>query len=118
MDVWVRKQNKKRLRKISDLNYNLSPIMALKRDSPPMHCVYDGDSLLGTYPTEERCLEIIDEIQGLLMGSQLLIFKDLDVTGAEMEYLKPFKGVYYKTGNEPNVTVNQLNTVVYEMPQE
>lgn len=118
MDVWVRKQDKTRLRKISDLNYDFCHIIAFGINSPPMHCVYDGDSLLGTYPTEERCLEIIDEIQGLLMGSQMLIFKDLDVTGAEMEYLKPFKGVMYKVGNEPNISVNQLDTVVYEMPQE
>lgn len=74
--------------------------------------------VLGEYATEQRCLEIIDEIQELLMGSQRLVFKDLDVTGAEMECLKPFKGVMYKVGNEPQITVNQLNTVVYEMPQE
>lgn len=112
MDVWVRSQDKEKLSNICTVYYESWSF------NEQHHTVRCQTHELGEYATKERCLEIIDEIQGLLMGSQMLIFKDLDVTEAEMEYLKPFKGVMHKIGNEPQITVNQLNTVVYEMPQE
>ena len=63
MELWVRSQNKKVLMKIDGVHYDL------KNDGR----VLCGGSVLGRYATEERCLEIIDEIQKILMGVNPII---------------------------------------------
>lgn len=60
MELWVRTADRRNLVKPTNicLGYNCS-----------MCGVYDGNQVLGEYKTEERCLEIIDEIQSLLVNN-------------------------------------------------
>lgn len=54
MELWVRSQDKRLLCKVDSLNcYKLNGSFNIST----------GNQLLGKYSTEERCLEIIDEIQ-------------------------------------------------------
>ncbi len=62
MELWIRSQNKEHLSIIKSICYS-------KRNE--YYVIMGGsettfDILLGKYPTKERCLEIIDEIQLLL----------------------------------------------------
>lgn len=69
MDLWVRSQDKRILQKVDniflDANYEDKRIST-----------YDGDNIeLGTYKTKERAIEILDEIQDELIGSDFMPMK-------------------------------------------
>ena len=74
MNLWVRSQDKRILQKVDniflDANYEDKRIST-----------YDGDNVeLGTYKTKERALEILDEIQDELIGSDFMpMAKDEEV---------------------------------------
>lgn len=60
MELWVRSQDNRLLCKVDSLNcYKLNGSFNIST----------GNQLLGKYSTEERCLEIIDEIQKLIDGN-------------------------------------------------
>ena len=66
MNLWVRSQDKRILQKVDniflDANYEDKRIST-----------YDGDSItLGEYKTKERALEVLDEIQDELIGSDFM----------------------------------------------
>ena len=118
MELWVRNQNKQRLSKVDDIYY-----------------IADGDfwaimtnrSVLdyaGLYPTEERCIEIIDEIQKLLLsanGDYLIKLQDIDVN-AVVETIFGMEKVQnnriMSIANEPSVQFIQPSVLVSEMPKE
>ena len=63
MGIWIRSQNKEVLRKCSKLQYNENDgkhtiVDIAKTDNPVS--IY---MLLGEYPTRERALEVLEEIQ-------------------------------------------------------
>lgn len=86
MELWVRDKSKTVLQKVERVEYNY-------RNG--LHSVMVGLDSIGTYATQERCLEIIDEIQKLLIhnGSDNDKFAQM-LSGIKNEF------------------------VVYEMPQE
>jgi len=66
MELWVRSQDKRILQKVD--NIFLDANYGNKRIS-----TYDGDNTeLGTYKTKERALEVLDEIQDELIGSDFM----------------------------------------------
>lgn len=65
MELWVRSQNKKRLFEVEDIYTQKVGEDCLLFDQNK-YCV-------GAYKSEERCLEIIDEIQKVLMGVNPII---------------------------------------------
>lgn len=58
MNLWIRSQDKKSLRIVSDINI-------IHEDGKMFICNYMGiaNIKLGTYKTEQRALEVLDEIQ-------------------------------------------------------
>ena len=118
-NLWVRSQNKQRLSKVDDIYY-----------------VADGDfwsirtnrsafEYAGLYPTEQRCLEIIDEIQKLLMGGNPenafialkdCFYEDYDEIKQIVERAKEKK--FIAVGGGADIEFMQPNVLVYEMPQE
>ena len=117
MELWVRSQNKKVLMKIDGVHY----------DGKNDWRILNGGSVLGRYATEERCLEIIDEIQKLLLsanGDCLVKLQDIDVN-AEVKtvYGEDFiqklqNSPIMPIANEPSISVIQPSVLVYEMPKE
>lgn len=74
MNLWIRSQDKRILQKVDniflDANYEDKRIST-----------YDGDNIeLGTYKTKERAIEVLDEIQDELIGSDFMpMTKDEEV---------------------------------------
>lgn len=132
MEVWVRSQDKEQLVKTNDLRYRREEKKKTKPfgdfeeaqlfcdyDIVEKHYIYsDRFDILGEYPTKERCLEIIDEIQKLLY-SDFIIVRNCAVDESVAEYLKPTKAIAYQADNKsPSIEYHEKNVVVYEMPKE
>jgi len=99
--MWVRTQNRKKL--LDSIKYE---IIGHKDEEGTFAIIADDYDCLGTYPTEQRALEVLDEIQQAIIG--VLIIPH------ELTYKTP----YFE--NELTVTheeIKQLPTV-YEMPKE
>ena len=117
MELWVRTADRRSLLKPTNICIGLN-------------CsrwgVYDGNQVLGEYKTEERCLEIIDEIQKLLLstnGDYLIKLQDIDVNAEEKtvygeNFIQKLQSPIMPIANEPSVSVIQPSVLVYEMPQE
>jgi hypothetical protein len=113
MEIWVRSQDKEQLVKTNDFRYKREEKKKTKPfgdfeearlfcdyDIVEKHYIYsDRFDILGEYPTKERCLEIIDEIQKLLCQT-LMVVRNLE--------------------NKPTLEIENIDTsvVVYEMPRE
>ena len=64
MDLWVRSQDRKRLLKVD--------LLSIKDF---FNIVSDDFYVLGTYETEERALEVLDEIQGKIVEGMIKIYE-------------------------------------------
>lgn len=106
MELWVRSQNKSKLIKVNSV-YLPNPINA--NNFFPKIIANDGD-YLGSYKTEERALEVLDEIQGLLKPK--IIINGGKLTGDGFQD--------YKIQIKPSeVDISPyVSTLVYEMPEE
>lgn len=70
MDLWIRSQNKKKLVKVCYIGIDRGPY---ERDKKYYikHSNGDGDYYrLGAYKTEERALEVLDEIEKLMFSEK------------------------------------------------
>ena len=118
-NLWIRSQDKKRLTIVNSLGYGeyRNP---LNEDMFYIFC--QNGCVLGEYKTKERCIEIIDEIQKLLQSDGLIIMKDIDFDCIEKDYLKPFKPLFLQSdvvqSRKGEITVNNVEDLVYEMPEE
>lgn len=61
MELWVRSQDKKRLISVTNLYIPIS-----RNGEDFSIYTFDTDVMLGTYKTEERALEVLDEIQNFM----------------------------------------------------
>ena len=116
MELWVRDKSKTVLQKVERVEYNY-------RNG--LHSVMVGLDSIGTYATQERCLEIIDEIQKLLMSGNPenafialkdCFFEDDDEIKQIVERARENK--FIAVGGGADIEFMQPNVLVYEMPQE
>lgn len=126
MELWVRTQHKTSLIKSSGV-YFKEEHRDFTDGSKVKYCLYDwsSDEVVSTYDTKERCLEILDEIQKILMSDPLplLVFTNCDVAEDTYDGLNEM----YKKGDllalcspslQGDVRVIEKSTVVYEMPEK
>jgi hypothetical protein len=116
MELWIRSQNKQKLSKVDDIYYVADgDFWAIRTNRSSLNNA-------GLYATEQRCLEIIDEIQKILQHNGLLVVKDIDISGLTRKDFEPFKPLVYTSESDFNkkgeISFNQLSSYVYEMPQE
>ena len=109
MELWIRSQDKKSLRIVSNINI-------IHEDGKTFICNYTGiaNIKLGTYKTEQRALEVLDEIENLLNPKYLIRIdgntqKIADFLNTGDEYIKA-------EGNGDIKNIN--NTFVYQMPEK
>ena len=116
MDLWIRSQDKEHLLKVNDIQV---------KTNVDKYCVItkfiefeNGTQMwvnLGIYKSEERALEVIDEIQNILFPKD--IYK-IVTDPVDPKLIKAF------LNNQPLLTTNgasvvqSLNNYVYEMPKE
>ncbi len=108
MELWVRSQDKRLLCKVDSLNcYKLNGSFNIST----------GNQLLGKYSTEERCLEIIDEIQGKLKD-----FSFVSVKGITQEEFDKLNNNAYEYGvvclpSGVDIVHHDIDVFTYQMPE-
>lgn len=116
MDLWIRSQDKMNLESVHSINVN-------HLNKKQIICNYEPDFignqgeyyvLLGEYETEERALEVLDEIQNILLPKYLIRFDENKQKIAD--YMNT--GSSYITANCNGDVRNINGTFVYEMPKE
>ena len=98
MDLWIRSQDRKRLVKV-DYVY-IEPTYGLEICCGSYHCLNQN---IGTYTTNERALEVLDEIEGKITQNECLksmISKLSNVKGEEEKIAKLFKEMIYEMPKE------------------
>lgn len=105
MDLWIRSQNKKELRP--------NPKLGIEGIKDEFYIVdrfnFDDATILGIYKTEERALEVLDEIQKIL--TPIITYK-------QKEPKEIIQNGLYQVRQEVDMKIQELSTYVYEMPKE
>ena len=117
MKLFIRSQRKDCLREVHSIECNVDRAGC---------CVLDGCYILGEYKTEERCLEIIDEIQKLLLSANPKeAFMLVDSRNEEYEALENIVArarecnfIAFDGSDGASVQLIQPSVLVYEMPKE
>lgn len=101
MELWIRSQDKKLLAKI---NYVFIQELSYKRKNK--YEIQSNNGVLGYYNTQERALEVLDEIQSILN------LKDMYKYDREL-VLKS-----WEKADEEQIKTVRKQMSVYEMPKE
>ena len=115
MDLWIRSQDKKFFSK----QYSL-----YLTSSDEKYRIYDTITYisLGDYKSEERALEVLDEIQNKIKGSFMIKAKtDVpdDIFSSAKSYFERENDIKIITGdNNFDILPLNINSDVYEMPQD
>ena len=112
MNLLIRSQDRKKLIKINNIEYG---------EWNKEHRIYINGFLCGKYKSEERALEVLDEIQNKLKGSFMLKAKN-DVPNnvfiPAKKYFEAENDIKIIIGdNNFDITPLNINCDVYEMPQ-
>lgn len=109
MDLWIRSQDRYELRKVKGV------VMAQEGKFFAIYPVTKdlGElEILGHYKSEERAIEVLDEIQKLLIGD-VIVFKNTDIPNIDNAL------VYHSfTDDSQQVEFLHRDYVIYKMPKE
>ena len=105
MELWIRSQDRETLKQA----YHLDIYSLLDSEIDKCWYIEESGTDLGVYNSKERALEVLDEIQNILKPKMIL---------------KSNGGAYTLGDNNLHIvnptyeTIEQLDTYVYEMPEE
>ena len=102
MELWIRSQDKKKLVKCESIS--VGGYKACK-DETALWCEQFN---CGTYKTEKRALEVLDEIQNILKPKVIISNYNPVTTDSVGNIISDFK----------EAKIEQLPTFVYEMPKD
>ena len=114
MELWIRSQDKKSLVKVDNLYADVGRIVFVAKTG--------GRATIGIYSSQERALEVLDEIQKKI--KTLLYLKPQSLLGineikAGKKYFEKFNSVDFITcDNNFEIEPITTNAIVYEMPEE
>lgn len=116
MELWIRSQNKIRLLKVNDL-YLKDNYVYVKIDDD----TYKG-VCVGEYSSNERALEILDEISSKIKNHYIVEIKPL-LSKKEIERIEFTLNYKYNENfimQPPETTITPINSnvIYYEMPKE
>ena len=120
MKLWIRSQRKVHLLEVNSLRYK--PELkntfdaVFNNDYTKQYTIYGNDVVLGIYETQERCLEIIDEIQKLLLSDFAIFNNSMPIKDVK-EAIKQNGGIFC-FNNNAKLEHHSASTIVYEMPEE
>lgn len=112
MKLWIRSQNRKELMEVENLwvvgksihnpnNFNLM------EKEKTVYIIVADEKMVGEYKTQERALQVLDEIQNALVGKFMVEVKQ---SKSKKEDELPTQPTNVKPLNQ--------NCVVYELPKE
>ena len=116
MELWIRSQDKEKLLKISGIQYQNCKLVENETVEANIligfYSSYENE-ILGEYNTKERALEVLDEIQNILKPTII-------TTGYECELKENIKDkTSFNLDMIPTKTeIQELSTVVYQMPED
>ena len=118
MDLWIRSQNKKTLHKVTKVYISEHQYYGGRI----IYRIIDSSDVLGIYETEERALEVLDEIQKSICTTFNLKPK-IPLCNDELEavkvYLEDLNDIKLITaGIEFEIEPISTNTFVYQMPEK
>ena len=108
MELWIRSQNKLTLTKVNSVVIDCNDQKKLVANYIEF---YDSEdyTLLGEYDTEERALEVLNEIQNLLQPKIKYI---------QEEPIESIIDFGYQITQNVDMKIQEINRIVYEMPKE
>jgi hypothetical protein len=129
MELWVRTQGNDKLVKIEYVQYveGYDPIDEYDGFTTNEIWANKEEVELGQYKTKERCLEIIDEIQKLLLSANpkeafMLVDcrndNEFSHIGSLVDFARESNFIAYDGEDGTNFQLIQPSVLVYEMPQE
>lgn len=102
MDLWIRSQNRNILCKAQTLRVCISAFLKW--------CICNEYTELGVYESEERALEVLDEIQSKLMPKAIL------KTNSVWRNCNPYLTEIFPIDND--IEYQDIGICVYQMPKE
>lgn len=100
MDLYIRSQDRLILEKNETLQLC---------QNPDGTWFFNSGLVLGKYKTKERALEVLDEIQNLLQPK---------IIYTQKEPIETFELGVYKLKQDVDIKIQEVNRIVYEMPQD
>lgn len=125
MKLWIRSADREHFTEAHGIDYNMDCIVdSMTEEERYCHKIVDDrGKVLGIYETEQRCLEIIDEIQELLnLGNPENAF--MHIHNCDMGYEEAIKVLKRVRKTKAVVTqgadfdIKFPSVVVYEMPEK
>lgn len=114
MELWIRSQDRKRLTKATDIR-----IGCLNK----IGWIIEDCDELGTYKTEKRALEVLDDISSKIKNRYIVkpsapIISTKDISNEEKRLNYLYSGEFIM--EKPPFEIESINTdiVYYEMPKE
>lgn len=108
MELWVRSQRKKILLRVNEINAEVLGGYGI------FYVIMANKQKVGEYETEERCLEILDEIQKLLIeNSDPLVLLRNDIDDMDLQ-----DGAIIGIPPKDKEKVFQKSALIYEMPEK
>lgn len=106
MELWIRSQDKETLILANHLD------IYCVDEEENIYAIEECGNDLGNYISKERALEVLDEIQNILMPKCIINSKS-------MKFSKPYEenGMVLMDCNA-DARLEQLSTIVYEMPEK
>lgn len=125
MELWVRSQKKKLLvqaKKIKSeiffgeklYSHNTNEEIISFDGYDRFYVIRANGETVGEYETEERCFEILDEIQKIIDDAPIFVKDKVKLSKEDIERALslPVRTVFY------NDDVQTLKSIVYEMPEK
>ena len=118
MELWIRSQNRESLLKVEKIFYfNTCPEMESTGRNVILKKEWIGEKNcieLGEYPTKERALEVLDEIQKILMPP-ITVLVNKEFAREDMKTITNEDVVFVRNDAEVKPLYDDY---VYEMPKE
>jgi hypothetical protein len=81
--MWIRTQDKDRLKEVKEVGLDISGFQIYAYEYFDTYC---HSTYLGEYPTKQRCLEVLDEIQQAIVESNIKRYEYVNSESNKIEY--------------------------------
>ena len=113
MELWIRSQNKDKMTIAQDIRTGIGVLENL---------ITVNGSVYGAYKDNNRCEEILNEIQNKIKNSYIVSFDGLvrsdTIKRIQSDYFKNIDGEFIIQPPQTNISPINPRIIVYEMPEK